>query len=170
MWEEAAGPQESAAKPLTAEQKLRAMLGYQELEGGQRNPVFWREDFCGVCGTQHLNPSVLDTYAFCERCQSPLRPPGHLRKRFERLEPRQYLEILFASYGDEVTEKGAVDVTSHIKGIMAAKETEEYLAMGPAVNLRKLFGFDPAPEKRKQIRIRCVFQHIRCTHTSAVVA
>ena len=72
-------------------------------------------DFCGVCGTQHLNPDVLDTYPYCERCQSPLRSPAHLRKRFEHLEPRQYLEILFASYGDQITEKGAVDITHRVQ-------------------------------------------------------
>lgn len=77
-----------------------------------------------------------------------------MRKRFERLEPRQYLEILFASYGDEITEKGAVDVTQHVQGVMTAKETEEYLAFGPSINLRKLFGLDPSPEKTKQLRIR----------------
>jgi len=43
LWTEASAKQESAAKPLTKEQKLRAMLGYQELADGQRNPVFWRE-------------------------------------------------------------------------------------------------------------------------------
>ena len=37
---------------------------------------------------------------------------------------------------------------------MASKETTEYLAFGPSVNLRKLFGFDPSPEKPKQVRIR----------------
>ena len=83
-----------------------------------------------------------------------MRNPSNLRKRFEQLEPRQYLEVLFASYGDEVTEKGAVDVTQHVQGVMAAKETEEYLAFGPSINLRKLFGFDPSPEKTKQLRIR----------------
>ena len=43
LWSEASAKQESAVKPLTKEQKLRAMLGFQELAGGQRNPVFWRE-------------------------------------------------------------------------------------------------------------------------------
>ena len=43
LWSEASAKQESALKPLTKEQKLRAMLGYQELADGQRNPVFWRE-------------------------------------------------------------------------------------------------------------------------------
>ena len=37
---------------------------------------------------------------------------------------------------------------------MVSKETTEYLAFGPSVNLRKLFGFDPSPEKQKQVRIR----------------
>ena len=37
---------------------------------------------------------------------------------------------------------------------MASKETTEYLAFGPSVNLRKLFGFDPSPEKPKPVRIR----------------
>ena len=126
LWSEASAKQESAAKPLTKEQKLRAMLGYQELADGQRNPVFWREDFCGVCGTQHLNPDVLDTYPYCERCQSPLRSPAHLRKRFEPLEPRQYLEILFASYGDQITEKGAVDVTHRVKVYQLHKHTHTH--------------------------------------------
>ena len=116
--------------------------------------LFLFPDFCGVCGTQHLNPDVLDTYPYCERCQCPLRNPSNLRNRFERLEPRQYLEVLFASYGDEITEKGAVDVTQHVQGVMTAKETQEYLAFGPSINLRKLFGFDPSPEKTKQLRVR----------------
>ena len=37
------------------------------------------------------------------------------------------------------------------QGFMASKETTEYLAFGPSVNLRKLFGFDPSPEKTKQV-------------------
>jgi hypothetical protein len=43
LWSDAGAKQEASVKPLTQEQKLRAMLGYQELAGGQRNPVFWRE-------------------------------------------------------------------------------------------------------------------------------
>lgn len=47
LWSEAGAKHEASVKPLTKAQKLRAMLGYQELEGGQRNPVFWREGELG---------------------------------------------------------------------------------------------------------------------------
>lgn len=105
---------------------------------GALNPIFWREDFCGVCGCQHINPAVLDTYPNCERCQNPLRLSRILRKRYEDLDPLQALELLFVSYGDQITEKNAVDVTQQCKDIMAGKNSEDRFGFGPSTNLQQV--------------------------------
>ena len=153
-WLKASGKQESSLNRVTNDDKLRAMLGYKMMNSGDMNPIFWREDFCSVCGCQHRNPDVLDTYQNCERCQNPLRLMLNLRNRYGNLEPQGFLEILFASYGDLVSEMGAVDVTFLLKDMMANKNTDKYLYLPPSSNLRKLFGIDPSPDNPKQLRIR----------------
>lgn len=83
---------------LTEEQKLRLMLGFKD-EDSNKNSIFEREDFCGACGVQHPNPSLLDTYPFCEACTNCMRDQSHLRERYKNIDPETPLEILFATYG-----------------------------------------------------------------------
>lgn len=139
--------------PMTKEDKLRAMLGHK-LQSGASNPIFWREDYCGACGFQHRNPTCLDTYPTCEKCQNTLRPASNLSKRYAKLQPLSPLEILFASYGDVITEKGAVDVTLKCRDIMAKKGQDDRFAFGANSNLYAVFGFDPSIDKPKQLRVR----------------
>eukprot|EP00596_Hydrurales_sp_CCMP1899_P008561 CAMPEP_0119039548 /NCGR_PEP_ID=MMETSP1177-20130426/9102_1 /TAXON_ID=2985 /ORGANISM="Ochromonas sp, Strain CCMP1899" /LENGTH=658 /DNA_ID=CAMNT_0007003575 /DNA_START=256 /DNA_END=2232 /DNA_ORIENTATION=+ len=139
--------------PMTKEDKMRAMLGHK-LPSGKSNPIFWREDYCGACGFQHRNPALLDTYPTCEKCQNTLRQASNLSKRYERLDPLSPLEILFASYGDSITENEAVDVTQKVKYIMIKKGEDDRLSFGAHCNFYKLFGFDPSVNKPKQLRVR----------------
>ena len=153
-WSQASSSVHLSLPPMSKNDKLRAMLGHSDLESGAKNPIFWREDFCGVCGCQHMNPIVLDTYPNCERCQNPLRLFSNLKKRYDELDPIQTLEILFASYGDTLSEKGAEDVTQKCKNIMVAKNSEDRLGFGPSTNLQQIFDINPSPNKSKQLRIR----------------
>ncbi len=49
---------------ISEEDRYLAMLGYK-MDGVKKNPLLYREDFCGACGVQHPNPSMLDLYPNC---------------------------------------------------------------------------------------------------------
>lgn len=66
---------------------MLAMLGYAITTTGEKNPVLYREDFCGCCGSQHPNPDMLDMYNVCYACFNTLREPSALRKRFANIVP-----------------------------------------------------------------------------------
>ena len=49
----------SSFDEITAEEKMKMMLGHI-VTGKNCEPIYFREDFCGVCGIQHSNPKFLD--------------------------------------------------------------------------------------------------------------
>lgn len=83
---------------ITEEKKLNLLLG-KEIDLTLNN-IYMREDYCGACGVQHPNYSLLDTYSLCESCLNCLRDHSHLRDRFKIIPQDVPLEICFATYGN----------------------------------------------------------------------
>lgn len=143
---------------ISAENKYLAMLGYTTLDNGVMNPVLWREDFCGVCGTQHPDPSMLDMYNICYSCFNTLREPIKLRKRFAAIPLYAPLDILYATYGDPFYVQLSYEVTPHIVKIIDANKFRDRLQFKEKDDLSYIFGGefgrDPNPNNNKQLRIR----------------
>lgn len=138
---------------ITEEDRYLAMLGYK-LEGKMTNPLNYREDYCGACGVQHLNPNMLDLYPNCVNCQNCLRDYAHLRDRYKGVVQLEPLEILTASYGDTASPVGAINITEHLNGIVMKFMHHDRLPFRDAQHFDKIFGGDPSPGKPKQMRIR----------------
>lgn len=96
--------------PITDEQKLQMMLGY-EVTAKNAEPLYYREDFCGVCGIQHSNPKFLDMYPYCTICSHTLREPTVLRNRYKGVVDPHPLEICSATFGDPFDVTKIIDVT-----------------------------------------------------------
>ena len=123
------------------------------LQGHMQPSFLTREDFCGACGVRHPNPSLLDLYPLCANCLNCMRYPSALRRQYEGTLQTTALEIVFATYGHYTDSKKAVDVTQVCLAIAANYELADRIAFKATHDLKTLFG-DPAPNERKQIRIR----------------
>ena len=139
--------QDEPLEEVTEEQRLAMMLGRAE-------PSFLlREDLCGACGVHHPNPRLLDLHPLCANCFNCIRLPSSLRKRYEGTVQRTPLEIVFATYGHREDSRKAVDVTQVCRAIAGNFELGDRIAFKASQDLQTIFG-DPAPNERKQIRIR----------------
>jgi hypothetical protein len=107
---------------ITPEQKMQAMLGH-EVTGKNAEPLFYREDFCGVCGIQHSKPQFLDMYPYCTICSHTLREPSVLRNRYKGVVDPWPLEICCATYGDPFDVTKIIDVTEKCREL-----TKEYVS------------------------------------------
>jgi len=144
----------SRVPELSTNDKYRGMLGFKTSSNGDRAPYLWREDYCGACGVQHPNPTLLDIYLLCEACCNSLRAPSVLRNIVSRTEQTQPLEVLFATYGHRTDARRAYEVTERMQ-----QYSREFLSCDRIVLYRhykfdKIFGRDPAAGEPKQIRIR----------------
>ena len=140
---------------VTDEEKKLMMLGHI-VKTKAAEPLYMREDFCGVCGIQHSNPDALDMYPYCSICAHTLREPCVLRKRYVGVVAKQPLEILYATYGDPFDCTKIIDVTAICDELTHEYNTKDRLYIRSSVNLCHLFnnGQDFMPGKQKQLRIR----------------
>lgn len=140
---------------ITDEEKRLMMLGHV-VKSKAAEPLYLREDFCGVCGIQHSNPAVLDMYPYCAICAHTLREPCVLRKRYLGVLPKQPLEVLYATYGDPFDCTKVIDVTAICDELTHEYKTRDRLYIRSSINLCHLFndGVDFMPGKQKQLRIR----------------
>ena len=140
---------------ITAEQKLQAMLGHV-VTGKNAEPLFYREDFCGVCGIQHSRPTFLDMYPYCTICSHTLREPTVLRNRYKGVIDPYPLEICSATFGDPFDVTKIIDVTEKCRELTKEYTTRDRLYIRSSQCLAKLFcdGDDILPGKQKQLRVR----------------
>jgi len=134
---------------LSQEDKLRAMLGHKDTSGGTLLPYLYREDFCGCCGTQLMNPNLIDNYYTCQKCFNTLREPSKLRKKYEGVPNTPPLQVIFATYGDPYNSSAAIDVTEKCKEKLQEFQSLDRITFKSAVNLERYFGIDPVPGKNR---------------------
>ncbi len=146
----------SELSKITQEDRYLAMLGYKDLnkEYGDGGVLFFREEFCGACGIIHSNPTVLDTFGNCQCCNSVIREPSVLRKKYATTTQTMPMDIFFASYGDPFDPSSNIVVTQLMQERLNYFTSGDRLVFKPNENMAESFGSDPAPGKNKQLRIR----------------
>lgn len=146
--------EEQVIEVITEEDRRLAMLGYTNTSTGLMQPYLYREDFCACCGTMHPKPSLLNVYNICYSCQNTLREPLFLRKRYENTLQELPLEIIYATYGDPFDVNLAEEVTLRCQQKVLEYPNKDRITFKAHQNLQEFFGFDPAPGRLKQLRIR----------------
>lgn len=150
------GTVSSGMTRVTKEDMRSAMLGYIDLNKSVNadGSVNYREEFCGACGIIHTQPDLLNVYTSCKSCHSVLREPSEMRRMYADVNPKDPLEILFATYGDPIDPDFAVDVTDHCERLVQGFSAHDRIAFKPALSADKIFGCDPYPGHNKQLRMR----------------
>eukprot|EP01038_Epipyxis_sp_PR26KG_P004311 gene4311-6108_t len=148
---------------ISEDDLFQAMLGFKDLNFQQESQLdnqhqssnkFYREEFCGACGTIHLNPSLLDIYPACKACQSVLREPSKLRSIISKTKQEVPLDVIIAAYGDMRDPVLAVDVTSRVQQLVNESFLKDRLCIRPFHKANEIFGCDPSPGRNKQLRVR----------------
>jgi len=136
-------------------QKLRGLLGYELDEDGERAPYLWREDYCGVCGTQHTKPELLDLYSYCKFCNNSLRDPKVLQERYKLIPVSTPLDILFATLGDAIDPDYVIECTEPVKLLVNEYNSKDRINFKSRDDVVATLGLvDPMPGRVKQLRIR----------------
>lgn len=124
---------------MTTDEKLAYMLGK---DTKNLKPLFDRPDVCAICGTEHGNPDLMDTYLYCRNCYCELREPFSLQRRFQSIPMRDPLEILFATYGHSQIPSLARDVTELIRNKVFAYFRHDRLSLPKNMILSDILGLD----------------------------